>query len=239
MKVAIVNKNPQFYPETKSKEEYLKVRLKDYNFQEEIEFYSTIDEVEIFMKEKDIASYDVVFISTSVTHPRQYEPAIYDFSEHKHVFLFTGGDLSFFKAHFDTKSFYYNVEKFLLWSKKYGTFEKNIIRYGLVKELKERKEEMERTILSRLKEQKTLTMLDIIKGIKLQPLPNWTELVNHDEIQFLIDETDFSEVKKERAILDMNEAISENNFELFEKRYLYLIEEMFGHYKNTLFKKDI
>ena len=168
----------------------------------------------------------------------KYAP-VYDFSEHKHVFLFTGGSISHFKAHFDTKSFYYNVEKFLLWFKKYGTFEKSIIQNGLTKELKERREEMERTILSRLKEQKTLSMIDIMKGIKLQPFSNWTELVNHDEIQFLIDETDFSEVRKEKAILGMNEAISENNFELFEKRYMYLIEEVFGHYKDVLFKKDI
>lgn len=237
MKVAIVSTNPEFYRETKDKEDYLKTRLNNLEI-DGVEFYSTHVEVADFFT-KDITSYDAVFISTSVTHPRQYEAPVYDFSEHKHVFLFTGGDLSFFKAHFDTKSFYYNVEKFLLWFKKYGTFEKSIIRYGLAKELKERREEMERTILSRLKEQKTLTMLDIIKGIKLQPLSNWKELVNHDEIQFLIDETDFSEVRKERAISGMNEAISENNFELFEKRYLYLIEEMFDHYKDTLFNKDI
>jgi hypothetical protein len=196
-------------------------------------------EVESFFKEKSITSYDAVFISTSVTHPRQYEPAIYDFSEHKHVFLFTGGDLSYFKAHFDTKSFYYNVEKFLLWFKKYGTFENNIIRNGLVSELNRREEEMKRTILSRLKEQKTLTIVDIVKGIKLQPLSNWIELINHDEVQFLLDEANASQSRRERIIAYIMKAISENDFDTFEKVYNSLIEDMFSTYKNEIFKKDI
>jgi hypothetical protein len=238
MKVAIVSTNPEYYSETKDKENYLKSRLKNLEI-DGVEFYSTHVEVESFFKEKSITSYDAVFISTSVTHPRQYEPAIYDFSEHKHVFLFTGGDLSYFKAHFDTRSFYYNVEKFLLWLKKYGTFEKNIIRNGLVSELNRREEEMKRTILSRLKEQKTLTIVDIVKGIKLQPLPNWIELINHDEIQFLLDEANASQSRQERVISYIMEAISKNDFELFEKMYNSLIEDMFSTYKDEIFKKDI
>jgi len=238
MRVAVVSTNPQYYRETKDREDYLILRLKDLGI-EGVEFYSTSDDVELFMKEKDITSYDAVFISTSVTHPRQYEAPVYDFSEHKHVFLFTGGDMSYFKAHFDTRSFYYNVEKFLLWFKKYGTFEINIIRYGLVAELTKRKEEMQRTILSKLKEQKTLSIIDIVKGIKLEPLPNWTELINHDEIQFLLNESDASNLRKETIIKCINDAISENDFELFEKMYNRLIENMFDYYKEGLFNKDI
>ncbi len=238
MKAAIVSTNPEYYSEAKDKENYLKSRLKNLEI-DDVEFYSTHAEVQTFFKEKDITSYDAVFISTSVTHPRQYEPAIYDFSEHKHVFLFTGGDLSYFKAHFDTKSFYYNVEKFLLWFKKYGTFEKNIIRNGLVSELNRREEEMKRTILSRLKEQKTLTIIDIVKGIKLQPLSNWIELINHDEIQFLLDEADACQSRRERIIPYIMKAISENDFDTFEKVYNSLIEDMFSTYKDGIFKKDI
>jgi hypothetical protein len=187
MKVAVISTNPEFYRETKSMEKYLQIDLEDFNI-EGVEFYSTYKDVEEFFKSKDIASYDVVFVSSSVTHPNRHEQAVHDFTNTPNVFVFTGGSFEFFKANFETRSFYYNAAKFLLWYKKYGTFETRIISYSLVPYLEQRKREMERNILSKLKEQKTLTIKDMMRGIKLQPLSNWAEIIDYEEINFLLGE---------------------------------------------------